>query len=81
MFTLSDAKTDKNSLYRTVWKCSNCTETDTNIDSHWVLYLILSVCVDLGLGQCECTITFKYIIGVFEKQINFEKQIYTEKSN
>ena len=28
----------KNGLYRTVWKCSYCTETETETDSHWVLY-------------------------------------------
>ena len=28
----------KNVLFRIVWRTSNCTETDTNTDCHWVLY-------------------------------------------
>ena len=31
-----DTETNKNGLYRIVWRCSYCTETDTNTDSHWV---------------------------------------------
>ena len=27
----------KNGLYRIVWRCQHCTETDDNTDSHWVL--------------------------------------------
>ena len=32
--TETDQETDKNGLYRIVWRCSYCTEADTNIDSH-----------------------------------------------
>ena len=28
----------KNGLYRIVWRCTHCTETETETDSHWVLY-------------------------------------------
>ena len=41
--TLSNTKTEpiqrpiKNGLYRSVWRYSYCKETDTNIDSYWVL--------------------------------------------
>ena len=28
----------KNGLYRIVWRCTHCTKTDNNTDSHWVLY-------------------------------------------
>ena len=33
-FTLPDTETDKNGLYRIVWRCSHHTETDENTDSH-----------------------------------------------
>ena len=67
MFTLPDTdididtETDKNNSG--LWRCSHCTERDTNADSHWVLsVLIFSICVwlDRGVGvdvgQCEHTI-------------------------
>ena len=41
-----DADTHKNGLYRIVWVCLDCTETEPTIDSHWVLcqfYRFLSV--------------------------------------
>ena len=39
VFTLSDieTETDKNGLCRIVWKCSHCTGTDDNTDSHCVM--------------------------------------------
>ena len=37
----------KNGLWRIVWMCSYCTETDDNTDSYWVLYLF-SVSVSLS---------------------------------
>ena len=42
MFTLpdteADIETDKNGLCRIALRCSYCTETDTNTDSHKVLH-------------------------------------------
>ena len=41
-----DADTHKNGLYRIVWVCLDCTETEPTLDSNWVLcqfYRFLSV--------------------------------------
>ena len=52
-----------NGLYRIVWRCSYCTETDINTDSHWFQCQFIGICVCLDLclefGQCEHTINPK----------------------
>ena len=44
VFTLPDTETETEidkkwvvHIYRIVWRCSHCTETDDNADSHWAL--------------------------------------------
>ena len=52
VFTLPYSEADKSGLYRFVWMCSHCTESDTNIDSKWVLCWFVGICVCLGLCIC-----------------------------
>ena len=53
----------KNGLYRIVWRCSYCTETDIITDSigHCTDFIGLGLSVFVGVGQCEHTITTSFL--------------------
>ena len=65
-------------------KCSCCTETNTNTDSHWVLYPFFSVSVlvsCLGVAQCECSMKIFATLRLRSRWVHGESNLMVTLSS
>ena len=87
MFTLANNKTERETeffeFYWIVWRCSYCSETETNANFHWLVYTFYWYRIVWRYSYCpeaETTANFHWLLYIFYWYLYRSRAVWMNRS-